>query len=384
MVAIASGVVADCITSAERGSYIGFMSVGTALGPSLSPILGGVLAQYLGWHSIFWFLTIFGAVAFVLFLVFFPETCRKVVGDGSVPPPTWNQSLISYLNERKLLKSGQNSLEYYSAERDALARDRHVHFPNPLGTLRIIFEKEAALILIYASVVYAGFYALSTTVSTQFRLIYGYDDVVLGLMFIPISAGGILATITNGKWDPVDGNYRRYAKKLGMPLKKNRQQDLTNFPIERARIEVILPLLYASCVLILIYGWILHERVSVAGPLIILFFLGFTVTGLFKVLTILIVDIAPGKAATATAAFNLTRCWMGAGMTAVVNPMIDAMGTGWTFTLISLVWVGLTPMLWAVVRWGPKWRKERQEKNLARKERRAEEKAVRDAEKGNP
>ena len=145
----------------------------------------------------------------------------------------------------------------------------------------------------------------------------------------------------------------------------------------------MLPLLYSSCAIILIYGWILHENVSVAGPLVLLFLLGFTITGLFKVTTILIVDIAPGKAATATAAFNLTRCWMGAGMTAVVNPMIDTMGTGWTFTLISFVWVGLAPMLFAVLKWGPKWRKEREQKELAMKEKKAEKRAARDVEKGN-
>ena len=380
-VAIASGVVGDCITSAERGSYIGFTSVGTVLGPSLSPILGGVLSQYLGWHAIFWFLTIFSVVIFVPFLLFFPETCRKIVGDGSVPPPTWNQSFMTYWNERKMVKAGK-APDY--AERDARAKTRHVHFPNPLGTLRVIVDKEQALILLYASIIYAGYYALSTTITTQFREIYGYDDTILGLMFVPISAGGILATITNGKWDPVDGNYRRHARRLGMPLKKNRYQDLTNFPIERARIEVMLPLLYASAAIILAYGWLLHAEVSVAGPLVLLFLLGFCVTCQFKVLTILIIDLSPGKAATATAAFSLTRCILGAAMTAVVNPIINALGRGWTFTLIGLVWVVLSPMMWAVVKWGPEWRRKRQEKETRRKEKKEKKwaaRVMRDAEK---
>lgn len=369
MVALATGVVADCITSSERGSYIGFTSVSTVLGPSLSPILGGVISQYLGWHAIFWFLAIFGGILCLLFLFFFPETCRNVVGDGSVPPPTWNQSVIGYMNQRKLSRVGI-SPDY--ATRDALAKSRHVRFPNPLGTLRIIADKEVALIMSYSSVVYAGYYALTTTVTTQFKLIYGYDNTVLGLMFLPICAGGILATITNGKWDPVDGNFRRHAQRLGMSLKKNRHQDLSNFPIERARLEIVMPLLYASCVILLIYGWVLHAEVSVAGPLVLLFFLGFCLTCMFKVMTILIIDIAPGKPATAAAAFNLTRCLLGAAMTAIVNPIINALGTGWTFTLISLVWVILSPMLLAVVKWGPAWRRERQAKDVRREEQRQE------------
>jgi MFS family permease len=367
MVAMGSGVVADCVTSAERGAYIGFMSVSTVLGPSLSPILGGILSQYLGWKAIFWFLAIFGGVVFILFLLFFPETCRKVVGDGSVPPAGYNQSLISYLNQRKMTRAGHPP-NY--EERDALAQARHVHFPNPLSTLRIVADKETALILFYSSLIYAGYYAIATTITTQFAVIYGYNDLVLGLCFVPISLGGILATVSNGKWDPVDGNYRRYAKRLGMPLKKNKQQDLTNFPIERARLEVLLPLLYFSCVITPIYRWVLNAKVSVVSPLVLLFFLGFGLTGLFKVVQIIIIDISPGKPATATAAFNLVRCLLGAGMTAVVNPMINAMENGWTFTFVSLVWVAFSPMLLVLPRVGPRWRREKKEKDARRKEKR--------------
>jgi multidrug resistance protein len=373
MVAMGSGVAADCVTSAERGAYIGFMSVGTVLGPSLSPILGGLLSQYLGWKAIFWFLAIFGGVIFILFLLFFPETCWKVVGDGSVPPAGYHQSLISYLNQRKRTEAGPPPNH---EARDALAQARHVHFPNPLSTLRIIADKETALILFYASLVYAGYYAIATTITTQFAAIYGYGDLVLGLCFVPIGAGGILATVTNGQWDPVDGNYRRHARRLGMPLTKNKQHDLTHFPLERARLQVLLPLLYFSCLVTPIYGWVLNAHVSVAGPLVLLFFLGFGLSGLFKVVQILIIDITPGKPATVTAAFNLVRCLLGAAMTAVVNPIIDAWGNGWTFTFIALVWLVFSPMLLVLLRVGPRWRQERREKEARRQEKREAQRAA--------
>ena len=53
-VALANGVVADAVTSAERGEYIAYASLGSVLGPSLSPIIGGLIAQNLDWHWIFW------------------------------------------------------------------------------------------------------------------------------------------------------------------------------------------------------------------------------------------------------------------------------------------------------------------------------------------
>src|ERR1700712_3433937 len=98
-VAIANAVAADIVTSAERGSYIGYASVASILAPSLAPVIGGLLSQYAGWPWIFWFLVIFAVGFFVPFLIFFPETCRKVVGNGSIPPPPLNQSLPNYLIE---------------------------------------------------------------------------------------------------------------------------------------------------------------------------------------------------------------------------------------------------------------------------------------------
>lgn len=49
-IALANGLVGDCVVSADRGQYIAFASLGSILGPTLSPILGGLLSQYLDWH----------------------------------------------------------------------------------------------------------------------------------------------------------------------------------------------------------------------------------------------------------------------------------------------------------------------------------------------
>lgn len=49
-VALANGMVGDCIVSSDRGQYIAFASLGSILGPTLSPVLGGLLSEYLDWH----------------------------------------------------------------------------------------------------------------------------------------------------------------------------------------------------------------------------------------------------------------------------------------------------------------------------------------------
>lgn len=136
-------------------------------------------------------------------------------------------------------------------------------------------------------------------------------------------------------------------------MTKNRHQDLTDFPIERARLEVALPLLYIGNIGSIAYGWTLDFRTNLAGPLILLFVFGYGSMAAFQVMQILIVDINPGNAPSSTAANNLFRCLLGAGSTAVVVPMIDRMGVGWTYTFASLVWIALSPSLWLLMKYGP-------------------------------
>jgi len=178
-------------------------------------------------------------------------------------------------------------------------------------------------------------------------------------MFIPIGGGSIISALTVGRL--ADGNYRRWAKKLNMPVVKNRRQDLTNFPIERARLEVIFPLFFVSVAVIIAYGWILTKKISIAVPIVLLFLMGFSLTATFQVLNVLMVDIYPGKPSVATAANNFTRCEIGAVFSAILLPLVDSIGWGWAYTLLALLFIGFVPFLLFVMQRGPKWRKQRKE-----------------------
>jgi len=65
---------------------------------------------------------------------------------------------------------------------------------------------------------------------------------------------------------------------------------------------------------------------------------------------VMLVDLYPLSPATATAANNLVRCWMGAAGTAVILYMIEGMGLGWCFTFIAAVIFFTSPLLFAEMR----------------------------------
>lgn len=119
-------------------------------------------------------------------------------------------------------------------------------------------------------------------------------------------------------------------------MTRNSYQDLTNFPIERTRLEVALPLLSFGVVGLIEYGRVLDIQTNLAGPLILLFVLGYGFMPAFQVIQVLMIGLSPGNAASATAANDLFCCLLGAGSTSVVVPMIEWMLGGWANTFASL------------------------------------------------
>lgn len=361
-IALASGVVADIATTAERGVRIGWATSGPMVAPALAPVLGGVFAESIGWRWIFWFLTIAAGIFVVPFAFIFPETGRNVVGNGSIPPQGWNMSFLNYHQLRKGCRDADglqqtNLSKSQSSTRRPLSTNRKLRFPNPLRTLYILFEKDVALLLFYNSIIYCAFYDVMASAPLLFEQIYGYNALQIGLCFLPFGFGCLLAPQVSGKI--VDWDFRRTAHKIGYEIVKGKANDLRTFPLEKTRIAVAIPMVFLGDAALLCYGWVLRLEIRLAAPLVLMSIIGLSLTGGFNVLSVMLVDLYPLSPATATAANNLIRCLMGAGATAIISYMIVAMGRGWCFTFIAAVVAILSPTLAILERWGPEWREER-------------------------
>lgn len=356
-VAMASAVVSDVATPAERGAYMGFTTAGALLGPAVGPVIGGVLAQFLGWRAIFWFLTIFATTFLVVFALFFPETARSIVGNGSdTPKGILNMSVLNYLARRKAAKMNTTSPSTDTEPIGPTDHDRK-RFPNPLASLKIVLDKQNALLLFYNAFLFCAFYDIAATIPSTFAATYHFNDFQIGLCYLPFGIGSMCAALVNGQL--LDRNFARFARNLNVKVHKGRDQDLTQFPIEKARLQIAIPASYFACVMVICFGWVLDVNGPLAAILVILFLAAFAMSIAFNVTSTLLVDFYPRRAGTATAANNLVRCLLGAGATAVVIPMINGMGRGWTFTFLGLVIIAASPMLWVNYIWGMKWREQR-------------------------
>jgi multidrug resistance protein len=375
---LCQAVVADIITSAERGQYIGFVTLSAILGPSLGPLIGGALTDGLGWRSIFWFLTICAGINLVLMVLFFPETCRPIVGDGSIRPPKTHETLWQLIKGHHWRdSSGSQPPILPSTAVEGQATKSTFGVKHLFTSLALLWAKELGLLLAYGGLLYSGINAISAALPTQFTEIYGFNSLEIGLMFLPMAAGSVIAVAVVGK--AINWNYRRHAKKLGLTVDKSRQIDLADFPIERARLEVALPLLYVTAAVMVAWGWALESRTSVAVPCVLAFILGVVYIGVLNAFNTLITDLYRKKAGAAVAANWFVRCMMGAVMTAVIQPLILAVGSGWAYTIMGLSYVLFSPSLLLIMRKGMVWRKEEREKE---EQRMAEKEEERIGEKG--
>lgn len=188
-IAFGYGVVADIATAAERGSFIGPVSAGVMVALALGPVIGGILAKFLGWRSVFWFLVIISGGYLVVFMTTMPETNRNIVGNGSVPPDQWwRMSVIQYLAARRRLQKMTTEERIAHQQQRANLNQARGHqklsFPNPLKAFVILLEKDAFIVVSYVGLAMLANTALLTSTPNLFGKLYGFNDLQIGLCYM--------------------------------------------------------------------------------------------------------------------------------------------------------------------------------------------------------
>ncbi len=104
--------------------------------------------------------------------------------------------MIGIIRERKRLKAG---IEVDAVQQEAFRKDYRLSFPNPLPTLLIASDKEGGLILFCGGLIVSLLYATTTALPSQFGRIRGFDELQLGLVYLPFGAGSLISAFTSEK-----------------------------------------------------------------------------------------------------------------------------------------------------------------------------------------
>ncbi|KAH7139741.1 major facilitator superfamily transporter multidrug resistance [Dactylonectria estremocensis] len=338
-IALGMGVCGDITVPEERGGFVGFFNLGPMLAPCIGPAIGGVLSENLGWRSIFWFLVVM-AVQDTDFISFLPETLRAIAGNGSIPMAGIHRALVPLVGPKGKRPD----------DMPAAARQKTSINPFPIFAL-----PDIVITLIFTGIVYAVNYTVTSTISSAFADVYPWlSETVLGLSYLPTGLGMILGSTFVGKL--LDWDYARIKKQLA------ESGSASDFPKERARLRTM-PAHLAIFVMALVgWGWCIEAKTPMAAPLVLQVILGWTSISILNTTMTLNVDILQKRSSAATACTNLVRCLLAAVLVSVIERMTSRLGYGWTYVLLGAICLSMLPLFYVVMKFGPRWRKKREEK----------------------
>lgn len=230
---------------------------------------------------------------------------------------------------------------------------------------------DVLILLIFYGTYNAVMYSVTASLSVIFEDVYPYlTQTGVGLCFMALGGGTLIGTWLSGKL--TDSYYRKVRDDLIRQARSNAEKNIDvkafekgpTFPIEKARLQILpyITLVYAACVVG--YGWALQSRVTIAVPLILQFMIGLLVVVILNPIQTLLVDLVPNQGSSITACNVIVRCFVGAGIVSVINPILVALGDGWTYTVLGGLCMLTSPLLYVGIQWGPVWRERRRQKQL--------------------
>lgn len=289
---VGAGVISDIYISTERGSALGWFYLGTLIGPLIAPIIGGALQVWLGWRANLYFMAIFTFSAAMLTMLCLPETLVRASAEGQ-QKQTWYQAI----------------------KRNTLA---------PLPKLKFLMVPSIALTVAYVSICFASLYCFNTTLPYAYSAApYNFSAIEIGLCYTSNCLGYAIGSVVGGRLSD--------AKLLQYQL----THDGEIRPIERIK-TVWYGVGFVPTGLV-IYGWLVEERVFWIAPLVGAFLFGLGLMIVTATVMPFLVDIKPGVGASVVADLNLVRNLLAAVGT-VVSPIATSnIGYGWWMSILALI-----------------------------------------------
>ncbi|KAF4774379.1 major facilitator superfamily transporter [Colletotrichum scovillei] len=367
-VSIGNGVIQDISPPAERGAFISFYQAIRNFSIAVGPVLGGLLANFLGFRSIFVFLLILSSIVTLVIVFWLPETMRSIAGNGSLRLGGIYKPIIWYLGKEP---------EYLEDPDEPIPRKK-VTLMTFVEPLRLLIQKDILINLVFGGVVYTIWTMVTSSTTILFKELFGLSDLQTGLAFLPNGLGTIVGSAIVGKlmtkdYLEMEEEYKTSHNIAGTEKLSGKNMP-AEFPIERARLRRLpwIVLIFVASTggygLSLNFPSITSRSGWIAVPLVLQFFIAATSNAVFALNQTLVTDLCPGKGASATAINNLVRCGLGAIGVALVDNFVATTGPGAAFLGLALVTVAVGPLAVIHWYWGQTWRAARMREKTSNNE----------------
>ncbi|KAJ2958108.1 hypothetical protein NQ176_g11200 [Zarea fungicola] len=329
---VGGAIIADLFQISERGRATTIWMLGPILGPSLAPVVGGFVAETIGWRWSNWISFIPGMVVVACMVVGNRETNARVL------------MRIKTEKLRVELKRPELRSCYVDPSKPILTKRQIIL----LGLTRPIKMLLSSAILfsvsIYIAFNYGCLYLLFNTMPTVFRGTYGWSLGVSGLPYFALMFGYMVAIAIFATFSDrtvvrmTRANHGVFEPEMRIPY-------CTYF-------AALIPISFFW------YGWAAEKEVHWIVPIIGVVPFSAGLIGVWTPINAYIIDAFPEYAASALAGFAVIRCTIGAFLPLAAPSMYGHLGLGWGNSLLGFISLAFVPVPFVIFRYG-KWMRER-------------------------
>ncbi len=321
-------IVADILPPDERGTAMSLIQLAPLTGGAVGPAIAGAIVESSGWRNVLWMSAALAGACELAFLTCFRETYKVTIlrrKAARLREETGNPLLMTAFDAE--------------GEQDATKK-----FWESIMRPTIVFFDSGVLqaCSLFASVAFAYFYNMCTTLPAILEEIYGLTPALTGTAFMAFSVGSaITCVVCNLFLDRIYIKLRDSHKGVGRP-------------------EYRLPLVIIGAltmpITVILYGWSAAGHWPLSIMLALVGLMGATLMLAFVPWFVYLADAYGVYSASANTGLIVTRCLMGTFMPLAAQPLIRRFGYGYGFTMFGGISLVLAPIPILVMRYGWKWR----------------------------
>ncbi|KAL2260944.1 hypothetical protein VTK26DRAFT_4928 [Humicola hyalothermophila] len=328
---VSGGTVGDLFSRDTMLAPMAIFALAPFVGPSLGPLVGGLICTYTDWRWTQYVLLIWAGVLFASIALFVPETYHPVLLRNKA---------------RKMRK--ETGDDRWRAPMEKVTRSiSQTVAVTLLRPFQILFlEPMAAILNVYTALLLGLLYLFFGAFPLIFRTNHGFNLWQVGLTFMGLLIAMILACLTTPIWNRV---------RVHLAEKRKAQTgDLKNEPEDQ------LPPVICGAPLItgglFWFGFTTYPHVHWIVPIVASAIFGLGMSYVFTGIFAFLVDAYPRYAASALASNALVRCTFAAAFPLFGVQLYEGLGFQWATGLLAFITLAMLPFPYIFFRYGKKIR----------------------------
>ncbi|CZS94866.1 probable benomyl/methotrexate resistance protein [Rhynchosporium agropyri] len=316
---VAGGTVGDMFNREQLQLPMLIYTASPFVGPSLGPLIGGFINQYIDWRWTFYVLLIWSGANLGMIMLFVPETYHPILLRNKA---------------RKLRQETGDEKWKSSMERNNKSIPKTIALSLQRPFQLLFLEPMVLNLCLFSAILLGILYLFFGAFPLVFTGNHGFSLSQVGLSFLGIFVGMVLAATTDPIW------HKNYARLI-------RQREERTGEVGGSEPEYRLPPSICGAVLVpsglFMFAWTTYSSVHWIVPIIESTIFGMGTLLVFSGIFTFLVDAYPLYAASSLAANSFARSSFAAAFPLFGIQMYHTLGDQWATSLLAFLTLAMAP-----------------------------------------